>query len=85
MPNDLLPKQVENYIQDIGPFPRYLAERPEAPRLLRRKENASAAPAAPSRHWSRWKRWHPPLRFVRQCVARLGDGVVVASATLPSD
>jgi hypothetical protein len=88
MPNDLLPKRVANYIQDIGIRSLdHLAEHFEAPAppATPEGENASAAPAGAIQTLvENWKAMAPPDKelFV-ECVAASVMEVVVASATLP--
>lgn len=88
MPNDLLPKRVANYIQDIGVRSLdHLAEHFEAPApsATPEGENASVAPASAIQMLvENWKGMAPADKelFVERVAASVME-VVVASATLP--
>jgi hypothetical protein len=88
MPNDLLPKRVANYIQDIGIRSLdHLAEHFEAPAspATPEGESASAAPASAIQTLvENWKAMAPADKelFVERVAASVME-VVVASATLP--
>jgi hypothetical protein len=87
MPNDLLPKRVANYIQDIGVRSLdHLAEHYEAPALpaTPEGENAAVPASAIQTLVENWKAMAPEDKelFVERVAASVME-VVVASATLP--